>query len=674
MQNRASTVMIDATVGGTTPRIEDAASETGWRIPSHFRWTVGIATALIVVYLVSLCVRPVGSYSALVDGWAVSAFELTLGAVCVARAYEATWRDTRWVARAFPLVLGAACVSSGVGHVVETLESLGGATPAVPSLADSFSLSFYPLCFLSFALLIRRDNRGFLLASTLDGLIAGLTVAAVTASLVSTIVRVTDTRSIAAATHLVYPIGDVLLVALAVGGLLMLPRGHKSFFGLAGLAMAVAAVGDWTGVLQFGGRLAYVANGVAWPLTITLLALAAWLLPATVKNPGTEWIGGFGLPIFGALTSVCLFFLASAGHVSKPTIALATLTILAAGVRLAIAVREAHAQRTARFQSLIDKTWDLIVVAEADLQVAYASASSERVLGHPPSDLEHEPLTQTVHPEDSALVLSQLLHLPSDANEAATFEVRMRHANGTWRTIAWTATNLLNDPSVGGYVLNGFDVTEARRQAEDLVAARDAALVASKTKSEFVSMMSHEIRTPMNGVIGLTDLLLETDLDGEQLELASGVKVSAESLLVIINDILDFSKIEAGKLEIEEATFDIRRVVDDVGRILAGSAHGKGIELLVDIDPEVPGVLVGDETRVQQVLLNFGSNAVKFTAEGEVVIRLRVLRENAARVALRFDVTDTGIGIDEQEEERLFSPFSQADSSTTRKYGGPASA
>jgi PAS domain S-box-containing protein len=365
-----------------------------------------------------------------------------------------------------------------------------------------------------------------------------------------------------------------------------------------------------------------------------------------------------------------IVFAASVGHIGKGAVGLAAGTLLVAGVRVTITMRESQALNSARFRSLIDNAWDLIVVAEADFSIAYVTPSSDRMLGYSPVDLQGDPITDLVHPNDSDSMIDHLQRLALGTTETAAFETRMRHRNGAWRTIAWTATNLLADLSVRGYVLNGSDVTEARQAAEDLAAARDGALMASKAKSDFLSTMSHEIRTPMNGVIGLTELLLETHLDEDQLELASGVKVSAENLLVIVNDILDFSKIEAGQLDVEVAALNVPAVVDDVGRILAGAAHGKGIELLIDVHPEVPTALLGDAVRIQQVLLNLGSNAVKFTSEGEVVTRVSVLHENAERVALRFEVIDMGIGIAAADQERLFRPFAQADSSTTRKFGG----
>jgi two-component system sensor histidine kinase/response regulator len=641
------------------------------RVPTRVRVTFGIAGALVAALVVSLIVRPTGSYVTPLDGWGVAALELTVGNLCLARYFEGTWRSSSSVARLFPLVMGVACISWAVGDFVFTAESLGGAQPSPPSLADVFYVGFFPLCFMGFAFLIRRGNRSSLVTTSLDGLIAGLGVAALSAAfVVAAVIRVTGAGALSTAFSLSYPLGDILLFTLCVGGLAVLPRGFRPFFAIACVALGANAIGDGFNLLQPTSRMGYIANGAAWPISLTLLALAVWILPPKVELPATDKVGGFALPAFGAAISIIILFVASFGHIGRPALALATITLLVATVRMGLTVREAHAMKTARFRSLIDKTWDLIVVVEANLRIAYVTPSSERVLGYPAAELEGTPFTDFVHPDDARSVVSHLVGLNGTGSEAAVFEVRMRHANGQYRTIDWNGADLLDDPSVNGYVLNGGDVTEARQAAEDLVAARDAALVASKTKSQFVSTMSHEIRTPMNGVIGLTELLLQTALDEEQAELASGVKVSAESLLVIINDILDFSKIEAGKMEIEESALNLPSVVDDVGRILAGTAHRKGIELLVDVPPDVPPALLGDDTRIRQVLLNFGANAVKFTSAGEVVIRVTVLHQNSERVALHFDVVDTGVGIAPEDQERLFSAFAQADSSTTRRYGG----
>jgi PAS domain S-box-containing protein len=635
------------------------------------RWIFGIAAALVLALIVSLVVRPIGSSFTPVDGWGVAALEVSMGVLCIARFFEASWRSSTSAARLFPLIIGMACLAWGLGDAVLAFESLGGASPPTPSAADAFYVCFFPICFLGLALLIRRGNRSSLMWTSLDGLIAGLGLAAVSAAVVvAAVTNVTGATSMATATNLAYPLGDVLLLALAVGGFAVLPRGFRPFFAIVCVALASNAIGDAFNLLQSTSRFGYISNGAAWPVSLTLLALAVWVLPATIENPGTDRVAGFGLPAFAAAIGVTILLMGSFGHMGKPAIALATITLLVAGTRLGLTVREAHSVKTARFRSLIDKTWDLIAVVESDLRIAYITPSSERVLGYPPGDLEGTSFTALVHPDDSHTVIANLTGLTDATPGATVFEIRMRHAGGEYRIIDWNAADLLTDPSVNGYVLNGGDVTQARQAAEDLVAARDAALVASKAKSQFVSMMSHEIRTPMNGVIGLTELLLQTPLDDEQLELASGVKVSAESLLVIVNDILDFSKIEAGKLEIEESELHVADVVGDVGRILAGMAHGKGVELLIDMQPDIPDTLLGDGTRIRQVLLNFGANAVKFTSEGEVVMRVTVLHQTSERVALHFDVVDTGIGIAAEQQEQLFRAFTQADSSTTRRFGG----
>jgi PAS domain S-box-containing protein len=259
------------------------------------------------------------------------------------------------------------------------------------------------------------------------------------------------------------------------------------------------------------------------------------------------------------------------------------------------------------------------------------------------------------------------------AGRDGVFEIRMWRRDGEPRWLEYSSQQV--GPNLDLSLVRDVTATHAmqeelRTQASELAKARDAALEASRLKSEFLATMSHEIRTPMNGVIGLTGLLLDTALDGRQREFAEAVRSSGQALLAIINDILDFSKIEAGHLLLEDIDFDLPAVVEEVGELLRDPAHDKGLELCLAIDPDIPQTVRGDPGRLRQVLMNLASNAVKFTSTGEVVIAARADQPDGKEVDATFEIRDTGIGMTPEVQTRLFESFSQADASTTRRYGG----
>ena len=328
-----------------------------------------------------------------------------------------------------------------------------------------------------------------------------------------------------------------------------------------------------------------------------------------------------------------------------------------------------------RFRSLIEHGSDVITILDAAGVIRYESPSVERLLDRRAESLLGEKASRYVHPDDLQPVATAFGRALD--GHAASVECRIPRRDGSWCDVEAVFTNLLDHPAVGGIVVNWRDIGERKRAEEEraryvheLARARDQALASTRAKSMFLANMSHEVRTPMNVIIGMTDMVLDTELASEQRANLERVRAAAIGLLAIINDILDASKIEAGKMTVEAVDMDLRCTIEEAAGLLVPAATAKGLALTCKIAPDVPAQLMGDPVRVRQTLVNLVGNAVKFTDAGAITVEARVLRRASSHVVVRVSVTDTGIGVPPERQAGLFESFAQGDDSTTRVYGG----
>ena len=334
-----------------------------------------------------------------------------------------------------------------------------------------------------------------------------------------------------------------------------------------------------------------------------------------------------------------------------------------------------HAQEEARetrerYRQLVENANDIIYRCDSHGHFTYVNPTVRKILGYTEEELIGRHFIELVAPDHREVVQAfyRLQFKTKTPNTYYEFPVQAKNGDVLW--MGQNVQTVVTGEWILGFQAVTRDVSERKRMELELAQARDAALASARLKAEFLANMSHEIRTPMNGVIGMADILLGTRLSAEQREGALTIRSSAEALLTLVDDILDLSKIEAGKLTIKTADFDLDELVDAITDIFAERAAAKGLKFRAVIYPDVHRHLHGDAMRLRQVLLNLVGNAVKFTEVGEVSLSVMRDKEIGENADLWFLVNDTGIGIEQADQDRLFNPFVQADGSTTRKYGG----
>ncbi|HTH47399.1 MAG TPA: response regulator, partial [Candidatus Limnocylindria bacterium] len=363
-----------------------------------------------------------------------------------------------------------------------------------------------------------------------------------------------------------------------------------------------------------------------------------------------------------------------------PTVAM-SLEILQRNLRTQELLEQTVAQQESikaseeRNRLILDSTAEGIFGVDTEGRVTFINPavtamlhfSPEELIGKGSHDLMHHHRADgSIYPKEECPMFAAYKH----GKASRIDDEFLWRKDSTGLPVEYGVTPIFKNGTLLGAVVSFTDITERRLAQTELLAEKEKAEAATKAKSEFLANMSHEIRTPMNAIIGLSHLALKTDLSPKQRDYVSKVHNAGTSLLGIINDILDFSKIEAGKLDIESTEFSLDQVIASVTTLTAQKAHDKGLEFLVDVADDVPMALLGDPLRLSQIITNLVNNAVKFTERGEIRVKAELLERTGEKVKLRFTIKDTGMGMTKEQSARLFQPFMQADSSTTRKHGG----
>ncbi len=433
-----------------------------------------------------------------------------------------------------------------------------------------------------------------------------------------------------------------------------------------------------------------VAASVAIAVVVSLVAL---LLAFYFRGDsrGARWLKFASAAVMGlAVASMHYTAMAAAGFSPARTegnvshavsvsslgvLGISTVTLMVLGLALLTSMADRRFSLQAsklesteqRYQQLFQRSLAGIFRITLDGRVIEVNEKFCRIYGYesPEALAKHNASVLHESAEEREAFVARL----RDEKVLANVERRLRRQDGS---MGWILVNAALVEGPDGPVIEGtlIDISDRKQAEAELRRAKDLAEEANQAKSEFLANMSHEIRTPMNGIIGMTELALDTELSSEQRDYITMVKTSADSLLTVINDVLDFSKIEARKLELENIPFQLRASIEETLKVIAPRAHQKGLEVAFAAEADVPERVSGDPGRLRQILVNLIGNAIKFTHSGEVVVRVRAEERNGEKALLNFTVSDTGVGISRDLQAKIFEAFSQADSSTTRRYGG----